>query len=95
MVAKIRDYYVEEVEHLLSFGVSPDQICSKLSVQPASLARALHREGRHDLASPIERLRPPRRERGTCATCGAQTSEKRRTRCYPCGISSRDKENAA
>lgn len=86
MTAKIRDYYAAETEHLLSFGTAPAQVAAQLGIQPASLARALHRERRHDLAAVIERVAILQRPPGTCATCGASTSKKRNTRCRTCAI---------
>ena len=49
---KVRHIYVEEVEALIGSD-TPEAIARRLGVKPASLARALQREGRGDLASPF------------------------------------------
>jgi hypothetical protein len=58
MVAKVRDYYAAEVEHLLGYGIQPADIAQRLGINGASLARALHRERRNDLARPFWREFP-------------------------------------
>jgi hypothetical protein len=55
--AKVRDLYVEEVEHLTRCGSSPRQILAALGVGAEALARGLTREGRRDLARPFWRVR--------------------------------------
>jgi hypothetical protein len=79
-----RDYYAEEVEHMLSMGSSPAQAAEQLGLHPASLARALYREGRDDLARPVQNVAAYHRQ-GKCEHCGANTSKPGRTRCRPCG----------
>jgi hypothetical protein len=61
-VRKTRHEKVEEVEDLMRWGSPPDQIARALRVTPASVARAMHREGRHDLAQPFDRLAWSRRK---------------------------------
>lgn len=46
---RARHIYVEEVELLLGTD-SPENIARRLGLKPASLARALEREGRGDIA---------------------------------------------
>jgi hypothetical protein len=47
---KVRDLYVEEVEALIGSD-TPEGIARRLGLKPASLARALERSGRGDLAA--------------------------------------------
>lgn len=94
MTAKVRDYYAEETEHLLSSGSSPEQLCAQLGLHPASLARALYREGRDDLARKVQNVAPYHRQ-GKCDHCGANTSKPGRKRCRPCGNAARYERPAA
>jgi hypothetical protein len=89
---RIRDYYAEEVEFLLSCGESPRTILDRLGVTAANLERALQRAERHDLARRFGKraLQPGRgrHKRGQCVDCGTSvwdTSE----RCRPCEVSNR------
>ena len=52
---KIRDLYADEAEHLLSFGTPIPAVCKALHATPGTLARALYREHRPDLANQFER----------------------------------------
>lgn len=58
---KVRDLYVEEVEALLGSD-TPDGIARRLGLKPASLARALQRERRNDLARHFEDRQERRRK---------------------------------
>lgn len=51
---RVGQLIASEVENLA--GESRDQVCKVLHRRPGSIARALHREGRHDLAAPFDRL---------------------------------------
>lgn len=79
-----RDTYVDEVEHLTSFGMSPTRILDALGVGAEALARGLSRAGRRDLARPYWRLRREERSR-PCVDCG-QTCSYRAQRCRRCGM---------
>lgn len=88
-----QDLYVEEVEHLSSFGSSPQAILDSLGVSAQALARGLTRAGRRDLARPFWRLRTKERGR-QCVDCGTDCSY-RSQRCHPCAIAVRDGRVAA
>lgn len=47
---------VSDVAHLLTAGESPHQVARILARKPGTLARALERAGRRDLASPFNAL---------------------------------------
>jgi hypothetical protein len=86
MYAKIRDYYAEEVEFLTSCGESPRVILQRLNVTAVALNRALHREGRHDLARLFgsrEFIPRDRAKRGRCMDCQTPVYEAN-SRCRPC-----------
>lgn len=75
---------VEEVEFLLSCGVSAFRIAAQLGMKPGSVERALHRAGRPDLAPRFTALRHAE-ERVPCPECGDLIGRKAK-RCYPCAI---------
>lgn len=89
MSAKVRDYYAEEVEHLTSFGLHPEATAARIGVSVQTLARALYREQRPDLARPFERLHNQERARGRVCACGNRIGSHRAFRCHPCGIRAR------
>lgn len=62
MAPKVRHLYVEDVEWLLAFGMSPEDIAARLTVSLEALARAMYREERYDLASPFNRVVMARRK---------------------------------
>lgn len=70
MKPKIGPIYVEEVEFLRSCGISDLEVLTSLHVTASTLARALYREGRADLANPFARIDQKERHRKTCQTCG-------------------------
>jgi hypothetical protein len=53
---KVRHNYVEDVEWLKSCGQEAAEIAIRLEKKPGTLARALYREGRPDLAAPFNAL---------------------------------------
>lgn len=46
---------VAEVEESLSYGIEPRRIAADYGIKPDSLARTMHRAGRHDLAAKFTR----------------------------------------
>lgn len=54
MAEKRCDEYVEEVEAMS--GVDPARICYALGLKPGSVAKAMYRAGRPDLAAPFNAL---------------------------------------
>lgn len=52
---KVRHEYVEEVEFLRE-TMQPAEVCLRLGKKAGTLARALYREGRPDLAAPFNAL---------------------------------------
>ena len=79
---KVRDMYLEEVQHFDSLGMAPSAILSALNVTAANLARALTREGRPDLARPYH-LIVNRSRAKACLDCGKVRSS-RYDRCWTC-----------
>lgn len=94
------DEYLEEVEFLRSCGTSDAQIATRLGVQPGSVAKAVRRAGRPDLAAPFERLanaarpRGPRDRKKVCPGCGGVCNAKSRA-CMACWRGLRRSEVAA
>ncbi|QIM19902.1 hypothetical protein G7075_00125 [Phycicoccus sp. HDW14] len=93
-----RAVVVEEVEHFLGFGDRPLSIASHLGMRPESIARALYRAERPDLANRFEQLRgrtwlkPPRPRTHPCADCSKQVT-RNAVRCRECHARSRARAN--
>ena len=51
----LSEHTAEEVEHLHALGESPLAVAQQLRLQPGSIAKALTRAGRADLATPYWR----------------------------------------
>ena len=82
-----REVLAEETEHLLSFGLSHEEVAARLGTNIGALARQLYRAERPDLAAPFERLRKHGERAKVCADCGAKCSHYQRgevTRCRVC-----------
>lgn len=86
MSAKIRDYYAEEVEFLTSLGVSRYDIAARFGIKPGSLARALARQGRHDLAAPFWAINQRDPARWMLCACGTPC-QRTSGRCAHCAYS--------
>jgi IS30 family transposase len=73
MAEKIRHNYVEDVEWFKDGGMEAAEIAVRLGKKPGTLARALYREGRPDLAAPFNALSWASRQRQPdaklCAPC--------------------------
>ena len=87
-----RDAIAEDVEWLLSAGVGHTEIAARLKLKPGSVARALYRAGRPDLARPFNSLHVRSRDR-QCVDCGGRCSHTS-TRCTACGIAARNADPA-
>jgi hypothetical protein len=48
--------FVEDVEHLLGLGESRDVVAARIGSKRRTMARRLHRAGRHDLAVKFDRV---------------------------------------
>lgn len=79
MFAKVRDYYAEEVDFLVSCGESAHAILERLGVTGVALNRALYREGRNDLARLFGSKEFIPRGHGSCLDCATRihTASKR------------------
>ena len=78
---------VEDVEFLIQYGATPDEVATRLGRTVGAIARGLYRSERPDLARPFERLRKERDRAKVCADCGAKCSHYQRgevTRCRVC-----------
>jgi hypothetical protein len=81
---------VEEVEHMLSCSESPTAIAERLGLLAGSVARALYRAERPDLAVRFEAAR--RATRGKpCVECGQWVRTHQASRCKPCGYKERER----
>lgn len=78
----------EEAEFLLSCGQSPHEICRSLGIKAGSVARAMERAGRQELAATFERVR-----RATlahpCVDCGGPVASPAAPRCRRCATQQR------
>ena len=78
----VRDAIAEDVEWMLSNGGTVPRILASLGRKPESVARALYRAGRSDLAAPFNREADIAR-RHPCADCDALVAHGS-TRCKRC-----------
>jgi hypothetical protein len=85
-----RAVVVEEVEHLLSFGQPAPSIAKALGIREGSVARALLRAGRPDLAGKFERERRAS-EAHQCLDCSAPVACPKALRCRSCGYRERER----
>ena len=74
---------IEDLEWLLEEGSSHEEIANRLGFKPGTLARRLHRAGRHDLARPFDRIDGLRRLR-KCMDCAKPGINKNARRCRDC-----------
>lgn len=92
-----RDVLLAEVELFTTSGESALALADRLDLQPGSIARALHRAGRHDLAARFnaEQLRARVAAAGlVCLDCPAPISLYHQ-RCPSCAAHQRAREAAA
>lgn len=84
-VTKRRDYYIEEIEHMTSLGISPNEIAQRLGIKPASMARSMHRAERPDLAHLFASIAIRDRMKPCAEGCGAMVNHKA-ARCHRCAM---------
>jgi hypothetical protein len=85
-----RDIVLDEVEFMLDAGEAPASIAARLGLKPGSVARALYRVNRPDVAILFEAARRAT-EGGRCVDCEAPVARRQSSRCRPCGYVQRER----